>query len=333
MHDNPDKKIIDIHAHAFSFNRDVTGCYFAKKFQRSLSFNVIRRFYGIKKSDSPAKMDAKVDKHLSQLSNSLMHVDHVVLLAFDGVYGNDGRFDEGRTLFYVANDYVRDLAKNDSKFLYGASVNPNRHDWADELERVIKDGASLIKWLPNTHGIYPEDKKHTDFYRLLARNKLPLLVHTGREYALNSFDQSLGDFRKLELALKEGVTVIAAHCGGLAIESPKYSYNTVLGYLKDYPNFYIDTAAMFLLNKRLFFYRFAHQTDIHHKILFGSDWPVPSNPLFAAKKFKLADIIKSQTIKNSIERNYFLTKKLNFSDEIFYTGYNLIKKDSKFESL
>jgi predicted TIM-barrel fold metal-dependent hydrolase len=328
-----DKKIIDIHAHAFSLDRDKTGCFVSKKLMNSLSFRVIKRFFGIRNSDSPGEIERKVNKKTFALLDTLTTIDHVVMVAFDGIYDKVGNLDEENTHFYIANDYVRDLANAHEKVLYGASVNPNRSDSLDELERVIRDGAALIKWLPNTHGIAPEDKRYTDFYRMLAKNNMPLLVHTGNEYALHSIDQSFGDFHRLEPALKEGVNVIAAHGGGIAMECRSRDFDKLIGFLKEYDNFYIDTAAMFLLNKRRFLYKLSRVTDVHHKIVFGSDWPVPSNPVFFFKGMSPVEVIRmALTIKNSIERNLALTKKLNFSDEIFYTGYEIIKKDKSFEN-
>jgi len=329
-----DNKIIDIHAHAFSVDTEETGCFISKKLMNSISFRVISRFFGIKRSDPLKKIEEKINDKTDNLLKTLNVVDHVVLLAFDGIYDVNGLFDKENTHFYISNDHVRGLSQKYEKVLYGASVNPNRRDALEELERVIRDGAALIKWLPNTHGICTDDESCVDFYKMLAKNKIPLLVHTGNEYALNTIDQNLGDFKKLEPALKEGVMVIAAHCGGIAMEHQSGEFDALIGFMKDFDNFYIDTSAMFLLNKRVLLYKLARRTDIHHKIVYGSDWPVPSNPIFFSRNLSPIDVIKlTLTEKNPIERNLKLTKKLNFSDEIFYTGYKIIKKDTDFEAI
>jgi predicted TIM-barrel fold metal-dependent hydrolase len=327
------KKIIDVHVHALSLDKAGTGCFISKSMMNSLAFKIMRCFFDIKNGDSTKVMDEKISRSTKSLLGSLHDIDYLVFLAFDGVYDKNGELDMQNTHFYVTNDYVRDLSKKHEKVLYGASVNPNRKDSLDELERVIKDGAALIKWLPNSHGIDPGDKRYTDFYRMLAKNRMPLLVHTGREYAINVISQRYGDLKRLELPLSKGVTVIAAHGGGLSVESFMGGYDRLIGFLKTYPNFYIDTAALFLINKRRYLYKLAENKEIHHKIVYGSDWPIPSNPLFFVKNTPMLDVVKSLSYNNSIQRNYALIKKLNFDDKIFYTGYDIIKKDCKFESI
>lgn len=327
------KKIIDIHAHAISVNKDATDCFVSKKLMNSVFFKLMRLLFDVKSGDSMQIMDEKISTKLKKILSSLIDIDYVVLLAFDGVYDKKGDLDEQNTNFYVTNDYVRTLSLKHEKVLYGASINPMRKDSLEELERVIKDGAVLVKWLPNTQGFDPNNKRFIDFYKILAKNNMPLLVHTGREYGLTVIDQKFGNFKNLMLPLNEGVTVIAAHGGGLAVESFTADYNELVGLLKDYPNFYIDTAALFLLNKRRSFYRLAKNKDIHNKIVYGSDWPIPSNPLLFLKNTSIFEVISSLSNKNFIQRNFVLTKKLNFGDDLFYNGYRLIKKDSKFESI
>jgi len=56
--------------------------------------------------------------------------------------------------------------KNRSKrFFYGASVNPNRKDWDEELEFVVDDpDAVLVKLIPSAQHIRLRDPKHKAYY-------------------------------------------------------------------------------------------------------------------------------------------------------------------------
>src|SRR2546425_2861410 len=117
------------------------------------------------------------------------------------------------TLFRsVSNDYVFRIAHAYPDRLWpGVSINPQRRDAIEELDRCVEAGAKLVKVLPNTQGFDPGNRKYIPFYRRLARHKIPFLSHVGYEIVLTGQDQSAGDPNKLRVPLEEGVTVIAAH--------------------------------------------------------------------------------------------------------------------------
>ena len=77
------------------------------------------------------------------------------------------------------------------------SINPNRRDALHEIDRCVEAGAALVKWLPNTQGIDPSDRKYKAFYRKLSDHGVPLLSHTGFEFTMKTVDQKLGDPEKL----------------------------------------------------------------------------------------------------------------------------------------
>ena len=140
-------------------------------------------------------------------------LDAAVVLAFDAVYDRDGPADDAGTHFYVTNDYVIELCRRHPKMLFGCSVHPYRKDAVAEIERCVKAGAVLLKWLPIVQDFNPADPRCFPVYEALAHHKLPLLSHTGGEKSLPVRDLSVADPRLLVPALKRGVTVIAAHCG------------------------------------------------------------------------------------------------------------------------
>src|SRR5438874_13119055 len=107
-----------------------------------------------------------------------------------------------KTHLYVTNDYVIELAKRHRKMLFGASVHPYRKDAIAELERCVKAGAVLLKWLPIVQNFDPSDARCIPFYEALAHYKLPLLSHTGGEKSLPNLNTAVADPRLLEPALK-----------------------------------------------------------------------------------------------------------------------------------
>src|ERR1043166_10189578 len=98
----------------------------------------------------PSEADAfYVERLLRELECASL-VEKAVLLALDGVYDAGGNLDMKRTDFLISNAYALEVArKRPDRFLPGASVNPQRRDALDELERAAAGGAAPVKILPN----------------------------------------------------------------------------------------------------------------------------------------------------------------------------------------
>jgi len=115
------------------------------------------------------------------------------------------------------NDVIIDIAKENPRVLFGASVHPYRKkkDLLAEMTRCVDNGAVLFKWIPSSQQINPWDDRCLPFYETLAEAKIPLLCHTGAELAvprLTLMRKKFDDPRRLKKALNAGVRVIAAHC-------------------------------------------------------------------------------------------------------------------------
>jgi predicted TIM-barrel fold metal-dependent hydrolase len=201
--------ILDCHVHICAFTPEHGKT--SSRVLNSLAFRFVRRRLGIAGDD--AQTERLLTQKLGRTIEEADQLDAVVVLAFDGVYSIDGTLDEPNTHFYVTNDYVIELAAKYPKMLFGASVHPYRKDAVAEVERCVKAGAVLLKWLPIVQDFNPSDKICYPLYEALAHYKLPLLCHTGGERSLPVRDLSVADPRLLIPALERGVTVIAAHCG------------------------------------------------------------------------------------------------------------------------
>ncbi len=160
-----------------------------------------------------------------------------------------------------------------NEFLPGVSINPQRRDALDELDRCVAAGAKLVKVLPNTQGFDPGNRKFIPFYRKLAQLRIPLLSHVGYEFTLTRQDQSAGDPDRLRLALDEGVTVIAAHgCSSGLVFYERY-VPTFLNLVRLYPNFFSDVSALTLPNRFGMLLRLRGHPELDDPLLFGTDYP------------------------------------------------------------
>lgn len=181
--------ILDCHVHISAFTPGHGRM--SAKLMNSVAFRFMRWRLGMVGSDE--RTERELERTLVEKIEETEKLDAAIVLAFDAVHDLDGRFDEANTHLYVTNDYVIELAARHRNVLFGASVHPYRKDAVAELERCVKAGAVLLKWLPIVQNFNPADSRCFPFYEALAHYKLPLLSHTGGETSLPQLDPSVAD--------------------------------------------------------------------------------------------------------------------------------------------
>jgi uncharacterized protein len=268
------KSLIDIHVHAAAFPDGKNGCLMSPSFQKGLVVWFIKWKMGLQNADPAAMNRQYIDRLVADVKAS-KRLYKAVLLAFDGVYDESGELDLTRTACLTSNDCVHQVvAHYPDLFFLGASINPQRRDALDELDRVEAMGAKLIKILPNSQAFDPLDFRYKPFYRALADKKIPLLSHLGAEHTFTVYDQKLGFPAKLKTALEAGAIVIGAHgCGSNSFFHKKF-YEVFLNLMALYPNFYVDLSALSLpLSAGMIFYLRRHP-EYFDRYLFGTDYPL-----------------------------------------------------------
>ena len=177
--------------------------------------------------------------------------------------------------FYIPNDAVLAAVRGRPRLWPGASINPNRRDAIEELERVAAAGAVLVKVLPNAQAFDPAEARHRPFYRALARLGLPLLSHIGYEFSLIGQDQSVGEPNRLIPALEEGAVVIAAHGCSQGLWALEPHLKTMGELAARFKNFYTDLSALTLPNRAGALLRLRRRPELFERFLFGTDFPLP----------------------------------------------------------
>jgi hypothetical protein len=318
--------VIDIHVHVLPPDACGADAYVSAKQWNWPSFLYLRLRHGLKRQEPPGGSGI-IRSRLARAIAGMRVVNRIVALALDAVYDDSGRRDARRTNFYVANDYVLELARADTRFLPGVSVNPKRWDALDEIDRCVEQGAVLLKWLPNCQGFDPTDPALVPFYRRLAEARLPLLCHTGPEYALTASRGRAVRLGFLRLALDEGVTVIAAHGGGADVRDPGRAFSTTARMLLDYPNLYADTSAFTQPNRTWFLRRFLRHPELHEKLVHGSDVPLPVIPWLFLGRLPLREIIRLSQVANPMDRDCLIKQALGFPAGIFRRASGLLRMD------
>jgi len=177
----------------------------------------------------------------------------------------------------------------------GPSIHPYRKDAIKELEYYYSKGVRIIKWLPNSMFIDPSSPKCDLFYDKMRELNMILLSHTGDEHSLDDADYTYNEFGNpllLKRALDKGVKVIMAHCASEGhnedLDETHTSNETALPQLsacdlfirlmkdKKYENLLFgDISAMISFRRVTNLVKIIKETDIHDRLIYGSDYPVP----------------------------------------------------------
>ena len=296
------KSLIDCHVHLAALPDGDNGCYISPKMLKSPLF----RFLLWKHQLSPSNPQEANRKYLDDLLTELRasrYVQQAVLLGMDGAYDRNGRLDQAHTDFLISNDYVLTTAKaHPQEFLAGVSINPQRRDAVEEVHRCADAGAVLVKVLPNAQQFNQADPRYKTFYRTLAERKLPFLSHVGYEFSLIGKDQSVGDPDRLQVALDEGATVIAAHACSYGLIVYEKFIPTLREFVKRYPNFYCDISALTLPNRLRMLLYLRRYPEIHERLLYGTDYPLSVFHLAAWGRVGLGTLSRMIRTKNRFDR-------------------------------
>lgn len=312
------KQVIDIHIHIASKERPDSKISDAMLTLPAFSYMLLANRINLR--DLSRRFDETIRAHILGALNGSATVAKGVLLALDAIYSEDGRRLEQESHLVVSNAYIRELASAHPKVLVGASVHPNRGRAAglEELNRCLQEEprAALVKWVPNSQLIDPSDQRHTWFYERLAEAGVPLLCHTGPEYAIPVPDpqddhQRLGDPTKLRRALDIGVTVIAAHAATRFFPAEPYDYLDELAEMMREAErngrwkLYTDLSAMCVLC-RVGTVDHVIEKIPPHRMVLGSDYPVPVSdmPPLLVKDLTFAEYLEIVKIDNPLEKNY-----------------------------
>jgi predicted TIM-barrel fold metal-dependent hydrolase len=326
--------VIDAHIHFGAPRDEESGCFWSEKFTRTAAFFAMKLITG----SLFRKMDIhKIKKHMFQVVEKSDFVKRSVFLAMDQVHDEHGNPQPESTHLYVPNRYIRDLARENQRILFGASVHPYRRDWQAELDFCLENRAVLCKWIPSSMGINPEHPQCLPFYRKLADHRLPLLCHGGPEYAIPDTDSRFVRYNNpkyLRTALDEGVTVIIAHCalpyfGLLDIDyQDEFDEFIRLFNESDRNNWrlYADLSAICIPTKSPYIKRLKDNVP-DERLIFGSDYPIPISELsyhespnfFQWVKYAIKVILE----KNLLDKNYLIIEGMDFDPCIFTNAARL----------
>jgi predicted TIM-barrel fold metal-dependent hydrolase len=309
-----EKSQLDVHVHLAALPDGQNGCLMSDRMRGGIQLRMLSKRFGFRRDD-PTRANAIYLSHLVRTLEQSKYVRQAVLLGMDGIYDAAGVLDRAQTEFLISNDLILDTVKQyPHLFKAGVSVNPQRKDAIQELERCAAAGAYLVKVLPNTQKFNPSNPTYVPFYKALARLKLPLLCHVGHEFTLKGKDQFFGDPKHFADILDLGVTVIAAHGMSSGLFLREKHVAIFKEYVRKYPRFYWDASALSLPNRVGMLWRLRHYPELHARMLFGTDYPLVSFAFPVLVTGRLRDYLELRGITNSFDRHYRLLQLLGFPD-------------------
>ena len=261
---------------------------------RSFVFRLLRSVLKLPgRGAPPAETDAALAATWLKHLDAPGRIERYVLLAFDAFHDDAGELtrlpvrgrDPGNDI-YTSNSLIRDLCRRrPDRFLFGASVHPYRERALKNMEEVVAAGACLLKWLPVHHNIDARDPRTIAALRHCRALGLPVLVHYNEEFTLASnrprqlalapFLQTLHELRRRG----DLPTVILAHVATpvTPLGTRRWFEMACSALAGDFANapLYADISALTAFGKIPFLRRLVRRQDLHRKLLFGSDFPIP----------------------------------------------------------
>lgn len=301
LEDIPNGLVFDYHAHILGFGTSGSGIWVNPDMdsffhpEDKTKLHVYISASGIEDKD---QADAQYLKRLSTLINDLPYRTKTFILALDKSYNTDGTENLSNTKVYVPNEYVfRVCQQNQEIFSPCISIHPYRKDAVQELEKWAARGVKVIKWIPNEMEIDASSPACESFYEKMIEYNMVLLTHTGDEDALKVVGlQHLGNPLLFIKPLDMGVKIIMAHCAGLGSNRQinrketfmEKNYQLFL-QLMDTPQYegklFGDISGLTQINRSGGPLKaILERQDIHHRLINGSDYPLPSiNSLVSTK--------------------------------------------------
>lgn len=329
---------VDFHAHLLSPN--LSFCRFYDK----IAISLFAKKLGANKSELiNRKYDAFVQTLINNIQNS-QYVKKSVILPVDAKVNSLGlEVHRDKTVCSSNEDVFREYKKYPNATIPFFSINPNRKDALDLIDKYVSLGFKGAKLLQNYWDIDINHKEYISYFEKIKSYDLPIIIHIGSEYAVPSNKK----YEKIEVAnsaIEIGCKVVLAHFGvNIIMENRlKYLYNNLsfetinfgkdyfktLQYLEKYDNVYADLSAIIILFRAKIVEDLAlNQKQIHHKLLFGTDFPVPFSILFSYNSLGLKKRLEFEKIQNPLDRYVsFFNEYFDESSPIYTNWQKLIKE-------
>lgn len=323
-------KTIDIHTHLL--NKDVK---FDRMYDKLLLPFFAKRF-GF---DQKKLIENPYKEYVDSLTRSIRESEHIEKIVLFGV---DSRMDDHNNVLHnditvcASNEDVYKVYKNNKDIIIPFfSINPKRTNALELIDNFTDLDFKGAKFLQNYWGVDTREKRYESYFEKLVEKDIPLIIHIGSESSVHSFKE-MESIEMLRRPLEIGVKVICAHMA-LSYEplqifkalskNPKNfndDYFELLRMLKQYNNLYADISALLTPVRAKALRHISEQKDIHSKLLFGTDFPVPFTTVFNTYDISLKKRFEINKVKNPFDRYTKSILEYFPEDSEVYTNYKKI---------
>jgi len=321
---------IDIHTHLLSSE---------VKFDRFYDKLAIRFFAKKFGMDPKRLMENPYDAYVEGLTTNARQSKYVKKMVLFGV---DERVDDADrcihkdiTVCATNDDLLKVYQKHSDVVIPFFSINPKRSNALELIDTYVAHGFKGAKFLQNYWNVDTREKRYQPYFDKLAELNIPLIVHVGNESSIHSYKECEA-IEMLDAPLAAGVTVIAAHMA-LSYESfgirkmfsknPKYfneEYFRLLEMLKEHDNLYADISALLTPIRAKALRHLSEQKEIHDKLLFGTDFPVPFTAIINSYDIPYRKRFAHAKEKNPYDRYVKLISEYFDETSPIYTNYQKI---------
>jgi predicted TIM-barrel fold metal-dependent hydrolase len=216
----------------------------------------------------------------------------------------DTEFEIGRRR--IPNEEVLDAAKANSDMMIAfGSVDPHKGKMGlREVKKLIAEGVGGFKFHPTCQGFFPNDRMAYPMYEAMAEAKMPVIFHSGHS-GMGSGLRGGGGLR-LKYSNPMHLDDVAADFPDMTIiiAHPSWPWqDEALSVCLHKPNVYIDLSGW---SPKYFPPQLIHysNTQLKHKMLFGSDFPLitPDRWLNDFEKLPIKDEVRPLVLKENAAR-------------------------------
>ena len=329
---------IDFHSHLLNPNVSFSRLY------DKVAISLFAKKLGVDKNELiNRKYDAFVESFINNIKTS-KHIKKSVILPVDAKIDIKGdEIHRDKTVCSSNEDVYKEYQKYPNEIIPFFSINPNRKDALDLIDKYASLGFKGAKFLQNYWDIDINDKKYSKYFEKIKSYNLPIIIHSGSEYAISSNSK----YEKIEVAnqaIEIGCKVVLAHFGvNIIMENRlKYFHNNLsfknnrfgddyfktLEYLEKHENVYADLSAVIALFRTKIVEDLAkNQKQIHHKLLFCTDYPVPFSILFSHNSLGLKKRLELEKIQNPLDRYISFFNEYFEEDSPVYNNWQKLIKE------
>jgi predicted TIM-barrel fold metal-dependent hydrolase len=297
-------------------------------------------FFARRLGSTPRKLlknsyEAYVEALIGSVKNS-DYVEKITLFGIDEKIDENGNVIHKDTTVCAGNEEVLKIYKKYPDIIIPFfSINPLRTNALELIDKYADAGFKGAKFMQNYWEVDTNEDRFAPYYERLKDRGLSALFHVGSESSLPS-NRAYESLKMIDLPLRLGVKVIAAHMA-LSYEpikvlkalrkNPKHfpkEYFTLLEMLKEHDNLYADISALLTPVRAKVLRHLSSYTAVHHKLLYGSDYPVPFSIMLNSYDLPFLKRLKLVFKRNPFDRYAAAIREYFPKESPIYTNYKKV---------